>query len=46
MTYTLAAVSGKRRLWKARGPGVPGPYNSTKIKTSRPNRRDGSFLCE
>ena len=32
MTYTLAAVSGKRRLREARGPGVPGPCNSTKSK--------------
>ena len=46
MAHTLAAVSGKRRLREARGPGMPGPYNSAKIKTSRPNRRDGSFLCE
>ncbi len=46
MTYTLAAVSGKRRLREARRPGVPGPYKLDKTKTSRPNRRDGSFLCE
>ena len=28
------------------GPGMPGPYREPKTKTSRPNRRDGSFLCE
>ena len=28
------------------GPGMPGPYRGPKTKTSRPNRRGGSFLCE
>ena len=33
-------------LREACGPGMPGPYREPKTKTSRPNRRDGSFLCE
>ena len=31
MAHTLAAVSGKRRLREARGPGMPGPYRQSKI---------------
>ena len=31
MAHTLAAVPGKRRLWEARGPGVPGPYRQSKL---------------
>ena len=38
MAHTLAAVFGKRVL--------AGNLRLDKIKTSRPNRRDGSFLCE
>lgn len=35
MTYTLAAVSGKRRLREARGPGVPGPYRQSKLRRKK-----------
>ena len=31
MAHTLAALSGKRRLREARGPGMPGPYRQSKI---------------
>ena len=31
MAHTLAAVSGKRRLREACGPGMPGPYRQSKI---------------
>ena len=34
------------RLRETSGPGMPGPYREPKTKTSRPNRRGGSFLCE
>mgnify|MGYP006987584639 FL=1 len=41
MTYTLAAVSGKRRLREARGPGMPGPYKAynTSVKIANKTRR-------
>lgn len=35
MAHTLTAVPGKRRLWKARGPGVPGPYRQSKLRRKK-----------
>lgn len=35
MAHTLAAVSGKRRLREARGPGVPGPYRQSKLRRKK-----------
>ena len=35
MANTLAAVSGKRRLRKARGPGMPGPYRQSKLRRKK-----------
>ena len=46
MAHTLAAVSGKRVLAGSPRAGHARPLQLDKIKTSRPNRRDGSFLYE
>ena len=35
MAHTLAAVSGKRRLREARGPGMPGPYRQSKLRRKK-----------
>ena len=46
MAHTLAAVFGKRVLAGNLRAGDARALQLDKIKTSRPNRRDGSFLCE
>ena len=35
MAHTLAALSGKRRLREARGPGMPGPYRQSKLRRKK-----------
>ena len=35
MAHTLAAVSGKRRLWETRRPGMPGPYRQSKLRRKK-----------